>query len=388
MTKNTTLNIVCDESIPFGPEAFSQFGSVITFPGREITPDLLKSTDVLIVRSITKVDEELLKNTPVKFVGTATIGTDHIDTDYIKRSGIHFASAAGCNSNSVKEYVLTAIFELSVKYNFIIEGMVIGIFGAGNIGSKVRSAAEALGMKVLVSDPPLYRKTGDRKYNSLRSLSECDVVTLHVPLTFDGEDKTFRLIDEEKIRSLKENAILINTSRGGVVDERGLLKACAKKNIRKVFDVWENEPDFNTGFADVCDIATPHIAGYSYEGKVNGTRMIYNSLCDYLGAARSWTASLLPVNNPVIVTANDVSDEKFFYQITSSAYNIMKDDERFREGARSANPGKEFDLIRKNYPVRREFSNYRVRTGGQNKNLLQKVEKTGFLLSLESDGDN
>ena len=276
------LKIIIDENIAFAKEAFNQFGEIDLLPGNKITNNRLKDADILIVRSVTKVDEVLLKGTPVKFVGTATIGTDHIDLDYLKKNNITFADAKGCNAYSVAEYVIVSLLHLAVKLNLQLKGKTIGIVGVGNIGSKVAAFADALGMEVLLNDPPLQRQGVKRSFVSLNEILEADIITFHVPLNKEGIDKTFHILDENKFSAIKGNTIIINSSRGAVIDNKALLKAIREKNLKVVLDVWENEPNISIDLLKEVVIGTPHIAGYSWEGKVNGTILIYNALCEYL----------------------------------------------------------------------------------------------------------
>lgn len=356
------LKIIVDENIAFADSAFNSLGKVELVPGRSISKHLIKDADILIVRSITKVDQDLLKETRVKFVGTATIGTDHIDLDYLKKNNIVFADAKGCNAFSVAEYVIAALINLAVKLNFNPKDKSIGIVGVGNIGSKVAKFASALGMNVLLNDPPLKRLGVPGNFAELDEIIECDIVTLHVPLNLAGEDKTYHLFDFEKLRKLKTNSILINTSRGAVINNADLLKVIDKNHLNVVLDVWENEPDVNVELLKKIQIGSPHIAGYSYEGKVNGTKMIYDSLCNFLGAENTFSFDLPVPENSVLSIKKSGSLEDRLAELISKVYSIAKDDLRMREMINMPDDkrGIDFDKQRKNYPVRREFINYSV----------------------------
>lgn len=381
------MKIILDENIVSGKEAFCNVGEVTSMPGREINRVSLTDADVLIVRSVTNVNRELLEGTNIRFVGTATIGTDHIDTGYLSSCGISFAFAAGCNADSVKEYVFTALFYLLSRDNLSLEGLTIGVIGAGNIGSRVRQAAEGLGLRVLVSDPPLYKKTGDEKYISLNNFSECDIITLHVPLTYEGEDKTYHLLNRDNLQQVKPGAIILNTSRGGVADESVLTELRKEKGVRIVADVWEGEPEINTEFFNACDIATPHIAGYSYEGKLNGTRMIFESLCGFLGESPRVAFISPVVKDKLIRLDGKGAVEEELFRAASHSYDILRDHGRFGEVARRGEIPAGFDRLRKEYPVRREFGNYEVFCKYKNEVLIEKLEKLGFRLSLEDHAD-
>lgn len=366
------LKIVVDENIAFAKTAFNQFGDVTLLSGRKITNAILKSVDVLIVRSITNVNEDLLEDTKVRFVGTATIGTDHIDLDYLKKNNIAFADAKGCNAYSVAEYIVAVILNLSVRFDFKLSDKSIGIVGVGNVGSKVAAFAQALGMKALLNDPPLQRSGDKRNFVSLDEIFSADIITLHTPLNLTGIDKTFHLFDKENINKIKDGAILINSSRGAVINNIELLNLIDKKNLKVVLDVWENEPNVNVGLLQKVMIATPHIAGYSYEGKVNGTKMIYNSLCDYLGEEKHFSFDLK--NPPDQLKQFDVTQklEASSNSLISSIYNIKDDVARMRKTITMNESERilEFDLQRKNYPNRREFNNYKIKS----ENLSEEIK--------------
>ncbi|MCX5634878.1 MAG: 4-phosphoerythronate dehydrogenase, partial [Planctomycetota bacterium] len=305
-----SMKIVADGNIPFVKECFSSLGEVKVVGGREITPTLIADTDILLVRSITPTGQDLLAGSRVRFVGTATIGFDHIDVDYLRKRNIGFASAPGSNANSVAEYVVAALLQVGQKYGITLEGKSIGILGVGNVGSRVAQKAAALGMKVYLNDPPLARKKfnrrerGDRReeninkeYLPIEKLFDCDFITLHTPLTFDGGDKTFHLADEKFFKSLKNGFVFLNTSRGGVADTSALKKVIREGKLQAaVLDVWENEPDIDPELLQMVDIATPHIAGYSFDGKVGGMFMIYKAACKHFGLKTKFNAeSFLPL---------------------------------------------------------------------------------------------
>lgn len=373
------MKIIVDENIEFGIEAFQQFGEVTLSHGRKITNEMLKDVDVLIVRSITNVNEELLKKTPVKFVGTTTIGTDHLDIDYLKSQKIHFASAPGCNSYAVTEYVLSAVVKIAHEKKINLTDKTLGVVGYGNTGKKITKFANVLGIKTYVNDPPLQREGYEYNFCSLDEALNCDIITFHVPLNKEGVDKTFHLLDEQRIDELKPGTMLINTSRGGVVDNLALLKRLQNKNdLDVVLDVWENEPRINSELLKKVFIGTPHIAGYSYEGKVNGTTMIYNSFCEFLNKEKIWKPVLKAVDSNKIIPDKSPSITELLYQITKKIYNISEDSTALKNLAdlHQDEFGSHFDQLRKNYKLRREFNNYLV----SSKNLSS--EQTVILQSL------
>ena len=354
------LKILVDENISFADSAFNQFGKVVLKSGREVTNKHLKDIDVLIVRSITTVDEDLLKNTPVKFVGTATIGTDHIDLEYLNKRKIYFADAKGCNAYSVAEYVVAAMLNLAVRFDFKLNDKSIGIVGVGNVGSKVAAFTKALGMKVLLNDPPLKRSGDKRNFVELDEILNCDVITLHTPLNLTGLDKTLHLINKENLSKINDGAIIINSSRGAVINNNDLLYEIERKNLKTVLDVWENEPDINEQLLKNVVIGTPHIAGYSYEGKVNGTKMIYNSLCRYLHKEPVFNFNLSKPDTFRLNFSNEGIPEKSLNKLIEEIYPLRRDDDKMKKSIMMSRNERInfFDLQRKNYPVRREFNNY------------------------------
>ncbi len=372
------LNIIVDENIVFAKEAFALFGNVTLLSGREINNSILKDADILIVRSITKVDKELLKNTPVKFVGTATIGTDHIDLEYLKKNKIAFADAKGCNAYSVAEYLVVSLLNLSVRFNFTLKEKSIGIVGVGNVGSKVAKFADVLGMKVLLNDPPLQRAGNNNSFVSLDEILNADIITLHVPLNLSGIDKTYHLFDKKKLMELKDGTILINTSRGAVIKNQELLEIIDTKKLKVVLDVWENEPDINIDLLNKVIIGTPHIAGYSLEGKINGTKMIFDALADYLNLNISFNFTKEAPTNSLLSFEKSETIEKDLDQIVSKIYPIGRDDKLMRKMLDMSREEriKYFDLLRKDYPIRREFNNYHIgfkNSDGKTKKILTNL---------------
>ncbi len=372
------LNIVADENIILATEAFSPLGNVILLPGRNITNNEVIDADILLVRSVTNVDRNLLNNSKVKFVGTATIGRDHIDEEYLTSQGIFFTDAAGCNADAVAEYVFTSLFEIAREKRFNLREKSIGIVGVGNIGNRVSKLASSLEMKVLKNDPFLKRLTNREDYLELNELMECDIITLHVPLNMDGLDKTFHLFDHKKLENLEEGTILINASRGAVIDNKALLNIKDKKNISIVLDVWENEPNINSDLLQRTNIATPHIAGYSYEGKVNGTVMLYHALCNFLNKEPEWKP-VLPEVSGKMLQLNIQDETNSLQRLFSEIYKIKNDDKQLRNilELQGNEQGKYFDKLRKDYQLRREFSNYFIELNNSN----HKIEP--FLKTLK-----
>ena len=329
------MKIIADTNIPFVAECFSSIGDVTTISGRDITADIVKDADILLVRSITKVNADLLDGSSVKFVATATIGVDHIDQKCLNDKGIGFAYAPGSNANSVAEYVVAALLAIGKKHKITLAGKSIGIIGVGNVGSRVAAKCKALGMDVLLNDPPLQRQTGDDKYLPLDDLLGCDFITMHTPLTYDGVDKTSHLADEKFFDSISNKAFFINTSRGGVMDTGALKNALEQNRISgAVLDVWENEPNIDGKMILKAELSTPHIAGYSYDGKIAGMIMIYNAACKCFGLeAKHTTADFLPDAQVPEITIDTSADneQKILQETVQQVYVINRDDFNTRE---------------------------------------------------------
>ena len=378
------MRILADENIPYVREAFEDLGDVHTLSGRAIDAEAVREADMLLVRSITNVNALLLEGSAVRFVATATIGEDHIDKAYLAERGVAFSSAPGCNANSVGQYVVSSLMALAERFSFDLSRTSLGIVGVGNVGRRVLAKATAMGMTTVLNDPPLERETGDTRYRPLDEILECDVVTLHVPLTREGIDATFHLADEAFIGRVKPGAILLNTARGPVADGDVLKAALAIGRLRAcVLDVWEGEPDVDVELLRQTVIATPHIAGYSFDGKVNGTRQIYEAACRFLGREPAWDPGpLLPAPECSEVEV-DGSAQNVVAQARKavfSVYDVRQDDARMR-AILDAPPQKRaalFDRLRKEYPRRREFFNTRIAINPPNPTLEAMLEGIGF----------
>ena len=287
------MEIVADQNIPHIEDAFKDLGNVNLYPGREITNNLLTDCDCLLVRTVTRVDELLLKKTAVKFVGSATIGTDHIDTNYLSRQNIGFSNAAGCNAEAASEYVISGLFALSARKGFDPFRLKAGIIGFGNVGSRLFQKLTTLGVDCLVCDPLIdQHQYPEIQFADIdKIIEECDLISLHVPLTNSqtSNHPTYHLFDKWRLQQLKQNSVLINAARGEVIDNNALLALLTSRNDLSVFlDTWENEPDINLKLLDKVDLATPHIAGYSVEGRLRGTQMILNAASSFFDLSANW----------------------------------------------------------------------------------------------------
>jgi erythronate-4-phosphate dehydrogenase len=363
--------ILADENIPFAREAFGTLGDVRLKHGRHIAHADLADVDLLVVRSITRVDAALLAGTRVQFVGTATSGSDHVNTADLDRLGIAFHASLGCNANAVAEYMAAAWLTLATLRGDTLAGRRVGVIGVGHVGSLVVAKARALGMEAVLNDPPKARETGSDRYRPLHDLLDCDIVTCHTPLTFDGLDPTYRLIGEGFFSRLKAGAWFCNAGRGEVVHEAALHQALDGKRLdAAVLDVWDREPEIDGRLLARVDIGTPHIAGYSLEGKLNGTAMVYRAACAFLGTEPTWNpaAAIPPRADGLPLHGFGEGDSALAHldrkgvaalaSTVTAVYPILRDDEALRKtvGMSAADRGKAFDQLRKTYPVRREFS--------------------------------
>ncbi len=371
------MKIVADDKIPFLKGVLEPFADVIYLPGKEIDNKILKDADALITRTRTRCNAALLKNTGLKFIGTATIGYDHIDTAFCDTNGITWTNAPGCNSSSVGQYIAAAILRISGKFKYKLKNKTLGIVGVGNVGSKVEKLARTLEMNVLLNDPPRERAEGEGKFVSLEQvLMESDIVTVHVPLNLTGTDCTLNLFNENSFRMMRKGTWFINTSRGEVTDTIALKNAIdSGKLMGTVTDVWEKEPDIDTELMEMAFISTPHIAGYSTDGKANGTSMIVNSLCKFFNLPLTdWTPDNIP--DPavpvILINCTGKTDEDVMREAVLHTYNIDDDSLKLKRKP------SEFEKQRGDYPLRREFPAYTVILKGGTRNTRMMLRNLGF----------
>ena len=359
------MKIVADENIPRVVEAFSDLGKVALLPGREIERRHLLDCQCLLIRTVTQIDNNLLHDTPVGFVGTATIGTDHVDLDYLQGKQIGFSNAAGCNAEAASEYVISGLFALSERKGFDPFKLKAGIIGCGNVGSRVLQKLQALGIDTLINDPPLEAaQTTDYPFVDLDTIvSECNFITLHVPLTRDGEHPTHHLLDRERLQKLTKNYVLVNAARGPVVDNKALLAILDQRPDLVVFlDTWENEPDISRTLLQKVDLATPHIAGYSVEGRLRGTQMILDAACKHFGLDSNWRMeNMLPEPTTLYIEPSSANLE-FWQQLFAQHHNIWQDHLALTQSSALTDVDfvRHFDSLRKVYPNRFEYERYRL----------------------------
>lgn len=387
------MRIVADRNMPFAAEAFATLGETVVLDGRHLTAREVGDAEVLAIRSTTRVNAGLLEGSRVRFVGTATIGTDHLDIPYLESRGIGWCFSPGCNANSVSEYLAAALLHLAARHGFSLRGKTLGVIGVGNVGRLAVRKAEALGMKVLMNDPPRKRLAaadGDAGQAAgfielAELLAAADIVTVHVPMTKEGPDRTFHLADDAFFSGMRPGAVFINAARGAVVDTPALIRAIrAGRLSHTVLDTWEGEPGYDEDLLSLVDIGTPHIAGHSFEGKAVGTEMVYRAACAALGRKPSWSLDGRLPPPPVPVAAADArgrAAEAVLDDIVRQVYDIMADDARMRNRDPAVAKNIHFDGMRKHYPMRREFRFTRAVCENADDALRAALSALGFRIA-------
>jgi erythronate-4-phosphate dehydrogenase len=371
------MKIICDDKIPFLRGALDQIAHVEYLPGKKIGPADVKDADALIVRTRTQCDAMLLEGSSVQFIATATIGYDHIDTAYCRRAGIVWTNAPGCNSSSVQQYIAAALFLLSKKHRITLTDRTLGIVGVGHVGSKVARLAKTIGMRTLLNDPPRQWEEGGTEFASLEQvLAESDIITFHTPLNKSGAYKTLHLADEQFFEKLGKKALIINSARGQVVKGKALKHSIQNGMVRAaILDVWEEEPRLDRELMDTVDIATPHIAGYSVDGKANGTMMSVRALSKHFRLGMDeWKPKAIPApEKPHFeIDCKLLCKEEILQKAISHTYDIQQDDARLRETPEN------FEMHRGNYPDRREFDSYTIHLTNDFHNFAGLLKKLGF----------
>lgn len=354
-----SINIFADENMPLVTEFFGHLGPVTLFNGRTVESEQLIDAEVLLVRSVTQVNQALLAtNKVLQFVGTATIGMDHIDQAYLADRNVPFSSAPGCNAQSVVEYVLSALWYLAEKYQWQLQRKTLGIVGVGHIGQRLAEAAAALNINLLLCDPPRAAVEPDFPHTPFTELcAQADIISFHTPLTKTGPAPSWHLLDEVNLAKLKPDCAVINASRGAVIDNQALLQAQRRQPRPVVLDVWEDEPAILLELLPYLDIATAHIAGHSIEGKARGTAMLYQQLCLQLQQAPArQLSSLLAVPAVEKVQISERFGLPDVQNLARLLYDVRRDDALFRFHIHREG----FDWLRKSYPPRREFSSMQL----------------------------
>ncbi len=375
------MKVVIDDKIPFIKGVLEPYAEVVYLPGAGFAPENISDADALIIRTRTKCNETLLKGTSVKFIATATIGYDHIDAAWCEANGITWTNVPGCNSGSVRQYLASVLATLSVQFGFAFRDMTLGVVGVGNVGSKVARLGEILGMNVLMNDPPRARKEGPAQFVPLDEIFQMsDIITLHVPLNLSGPDKTFQLFDEALFDCLQRRTVVINSSRGEVVDGNALKNALKRKLIgAAVLDVWENEPNIDRELLSAVNIATPHIAGYSVDGKAGGTAGAIRALSRFFGLPlNDWqpTVTVMP-EQPLRfeLDCGEKSMGRCLCEAVWHTYSVNDDDGRLRASPET------FEKQRGDYPVRREFEAFTIDLKNDRAGVGETLKKLGFTVN-------
>ena len=374
------MRILADENIPM-LEVFARHGQLRRVAGRSLDRAVLADAEVLLVRSVTQVDPALLAGSQVKFVGTCTIGTDHLDLQYLTQQGIGWASAPGCNARGVVDYVLGALLTLAERDGVDLSKRCYGVVGAGQVGQRLVQVLRGLGWQVLVCDPPRQQAEGGDYVDLATVLERCDVVSLHTPLTQQGEHPTFHLLGAEQLQSLQQGSWLINASRGAVVDNQALKQLLTQRHdLRVALDVWEGEPQVDAELAQRCDIASAHIAGYSLDGKIRGTSQIYQAFCQHFALADSAAIEFPAQSLLAMELAAHTPVEEALRVICRAVYDPRSDDAAFRLSLQgdALTRRAAFDQVRKNYPVRREIPDLQVRVNQPTTELQQMLQALGI----------
>ncbi len=376
--------IVADENIPLLDAFFEGFGEIRRVPGRSIDRATVEQADVLLVRSVSNVNRALLEGSKVRFVGTCTIGTDHLDLNYFQQAGITWSSAPGCNARGVVDYVLGSLLTLAEIEGADLTQRTYGVVGAGEVGGRLVKVLQGLGWNVLVCDPPRQAAEGGDYVSLEQIIAQCDVISLHTPLHKQGPQATWHLFDRNRLNQLKPGTWLINASRGPVVDNAALRQVLLQReDLQAVLDVWEGEPEVDVALAELCVLATPHIAGYSLDGRQRGTAQIYQALCKYLGQPEQVSLDdLLPAPWLSAVTLNADGDPAWaLAMLCRGVYDPRRDDANFRRSlvGSVSEQRAAFDALRKHYPLRREIDGLKVRIEGDSPALHKIVAALGAL---------
>ena len=372
------LKIIADDKIPFLKGVLEPFAEVIYLPGSKITPADVTDADAIFTRTRTRCNETLLRQSNVRLIVTATIGYDHIDTAYCEANGIRWINAPGCNSSSVQQYITAALLVLAKEKHLNLSDMTMGVIGVGNVGSKTAKAASALGMRVLLNDPPRAEKEGDSEFTSLEQLlRQSDIVTCHTPLTKEGPYPTYHLSSSDFFDRMKDGAIYINSARGAVTDTGALKQAAQSKLSAFILDVWEGEPLLNLELLEKAFIATPHIAGYSSDGKANGTKVCVHEFCRFFGldVLPDWypdTVPPPPMPTLIRIDCEGKTEQQVLYEAVTHSYPIWEDSLRLKQMPAA------FEEQRGNYWIRREFGCFTIQLKHATEKIMNGLSSLGF----------
>ncbi len=349
--------IAIDKVLPYGSEAFSALGELRPFSASSLNPKDIRHADALVVRTVTEVNESLLKESSIRFVVAASAGIDHVDQEYLRSQGIGFSYAAGCNAVAVSEYIVTALLAIAFRRNWDLSKKSIAIIGVGHVGSRVASKAQALGMDVLLCDPPLRDLTGDNRYQDFKDVLGADILTFHVPLVSEGPYPTWRMVDQDALKRISPNQYLINSSRGAVIDNQALKTALSQGGIEgAILDVWEGEPQLDLSLLNLVDIGTPHIAGISINGKIRAIEMAHEALCGFFKIKSGWSAEAYYPETRTIHPSGQSAEPNAILSTLLQAFDIMKCDASLRQIRSAA----DFSRLRNEYPLRPEFRHFKI----------------------------
>ncbi len=377
------MKIIIDDKIPYIRGAFENHSEVLYLPGSKTTHERVRDADALITRTRTICNEQLLANSTVKMIATATIGYDHIDTKYCKKAGINWTNAPGCNSKSVEQYIASVLTIWAEEQKRTFSDLCIGIIGVGNVGSKIEHISKLLGIRVLKNDPPRKRNEQSSEYVELAEIQDkADIITLHVPLHMDGEDMTYHLASKFFFEGLKRSPLLINSCRGEVTDTQAVKEAIRQNKISAyVADCWENEPEIDCELLEMAYLATPHIAGYSKDGKAKGTQMSVRAISNFFKLGlNNWKPSgvELPDKPEISINGTGLNEQQIISKAILHTYDIRCDDHAFRTKPL------DFELQRGDYPVRREFPAYTLRLRNVANKTATLLGELGFNLKKEN----
>ena len=377
------MKIIADKAIPYAMRFFSTLGEVVLLDAGDITPASIRDADCLVVRSVTRVDEDLLGDTRIKCVASNSSGTDHVDADYLDARAVPLFDAKGCNANSVAEYVLSCLFVLSEQFGVELEGKTAGIIGCGYVGGRLRSLLHVTGMETRVYDPFVRDEDGRFVFRDFDSVLSSDIITLHVPFTTAGEYPTARMVDRQFLGRLKNDVIFVNTARGGIVNERDLIDFARENGAcRLVLDVWDNEPEINDELFALASLATPHIAGYSAQARLNATRRVYEQVCGYFDTDATADAVILADEDAELNLSEFDGVADAVRTAVLASYDVRSDCAALK-GLTETEPherGAFFNSLRTDYPSRREFPALRVALSADQGMIGEKLSALGFTI--------
>jgi erythronate-4-phosphate dehydrogenase len=379
--------IAADAAIPYREEAFTEFGNLRLYSARELKPGDIRDADALVVRSVTPVNASLLDGSSVRFVAATSAGIDNVDREYLNSRGIRFAYAAGCNADSVSEYIVTALHVVASRRNWKLKDKSIAVIGAGNVGSRVARKARALGMEVLLCDPPLRDATGETDYRPFEEVLAADILTFHVPLQRKGPYPTWHMVDGSILKRLSSKQFLLNSSRGAVVDNQALKAALREGTIEgAVLDVFEGEPNFDEALLNLVDIGTPHIAGTAIDGKIRATEMTRDALCEYLGISPTSDLSSFYPESASLTPAPGTEAQENILSVLLQAFDIRNADEIFRglSGLSPEQAATGFERLRTKGPLRPEFRHFAVGLDKRQLDLAEIYTALGFQIRTEA----